>query len=159
MVDDTIPLSENLSKMEWVRICIQSALRHVEELYVKRSEDEQTSVRQFVAHITQSYSPMAMFSEINIRRIANEVFTNDKNYRYIINLTFQWVSRWNGSDEDFTELANTLARACSFSRSSSSLVPSDLTDRLWSKEDIAELLLNNHWLITIVLLKLYVFQE
>jgi hypothetical protein len=120
--------------------------------------DTHNNVIKFVADIVLRTKPYLLLTHSGLSHIAETVFTNEEHRDFVLMLAFTFFSRFGGPDEDVSGLAYNLAKGAGQKTTSGEygLIPNQINERLITTEDAAMVLLENKWLMVLLLLQLFV---
>lgn len=142
--------------MEVASVFIES-FNHVVSNYVGESKNH---AKLFTANIILKEKPYMIVSLEGLPHITEIVFGSDANRDFILTLSFTFFSRWGHSEREVYGLINNLARGVSNANALTlNAMPKDISSRLVSSENAAEILEANKWLIVIILMQLFITVE
>jgi hypothetical protein len=136
-------------------VTFQDAYVHVLSLLTQTPRD---LALRFTAELTMQYLPWTMVTKEGKDIIQSAVFGREENRDFILLLTHVFFARQGGDEEFINALCKTLARSISVpSRPAKSmLMPEDIHTRLAKLEETIELLKTDLWVVTILLLQLFI---
>lgn len=115
------------------------------------------SIQEFLLRLTYDYKPVWMMTPVGVRSLIGFVFESDIRTDFIQSLTFNFMSRCALSPERYDALASVLAAACSIDKPNDvNATPGVYQERLTSHEDAYATLKNNKWMVSVLLVILYV---
>lgn len=117
----------------------------------KGSHDE-AALGEYIGSITHLTRPQMFFYSPELGQFAKDMFRIDYRRDFILGLTYNWLSRWSEARHKYDELAASLAFAISADTGDSSMWPSDYASRLEDEGSIEQLLKENKWICTVLLL-------
>lgn len=130
------------------------AYQHVISNYTQEQRD---LAKRFTAELVMKYVCFTAVTPDGIAKLKDAVFGRDENRDFILTLSFVTFSRL-GMDEDGIEaLAKNIARSISIPmKVDDVMIPDDNMKRLASFDDVWTILKSNLWLITILLMQLFI---
>ena len=116
------------------------------------------SIIQFVAKLILSEKPYMLITPEGLSHISELVFSNDPYRDFIFTLSFTFFARFGGPDTDITGLAENLARGAAqvSPNREGNAIPNQIANRLIEAVDIVPILINNRWLMMILLIQLFI---
>jgi hypothetical protein len=149
-----------IEKMNAIELAFRDAYDHTLSHFPDITR--RNTVLKFVSGITMQYAMYLAFTSDGLIRTMKDVFSNDIVRDFVLRLTGAFFTRLGVSEKDVNDLPEVLASAmCVFPAPSSSIsldtiaIPDELKTRLPEYEDVKTLLLTNKWLVTLVMVSLY----
>lgn len=152
-----------IEKINVVEVAFRDAYEHTLSHFpdtVRRN-----AILKFVSGITMQYSMYLAFTSEGLSKLMKDVFNNEIVRDFILRLTSAFFVRLGLSEQDKNELPEILASAmCVFptpfvGNTSISMetvaIPEELKTRLPEYDDVKTLLITNKWLVTTVMISLY----
>lgn len=122
--------------------------------------DKQQLAKRFTAELVMQQIPYMMITPEGVANLQGLVFGHADNRDFIMTLTFVTFARL-GCDEEFVhELAKILARGLTVPvyAKDSNMIPDEINSRLAKYDDVVGVLRSNLWIITILLMQLFISQ-
>lgn len=127
---------------------------HVLGIYTQSQRD---SASRFTAELVMRELPFMLVTPEGAARVQGMVFSHPENRDFIMTLTHVLFARLGGDDTFLEGLCNTLARGIAMPKKADHcLVPEDIRERLSTTEDVVLVLKDNLWLVTILLMQLFI---
>jgi len=119
--------------------------------------DSKLSIKEFIINILLFQKPYMLVTPEGLSVAIDLVFTKEEYRDFIFNLHYVFFSRYGNGINELTGLIENLSRGLSFnSNDSNNFMPKEITSRLASQDSVYSLLLNNKWLITLLLIPLFI---
>lgn len=148
--------------METVAAAFQTAFKTVMNQYL--SEEQRTKLMQWVTTVAVEGKPW-IWTSADGQAILLDMVMVDEFYRdFVMTLTFVFFARWGEANVKFTGLVDTLSWGTASDTASNEdksliLMPEDISTRLTGQVDVKRYLNANKWVVTLMLIKLFVVPE
>lgn len=142
---------------------IQAAWRTVEG---QVSPTTRLTLYEFLTSFIGSEKPYLWASAENLPRIVQMVYGDEIVRDFVLSLQFHFMLRWGEASTKFTGLVDVLSWSIGSHgldseqsgrrKEDHGAIPEDIRMRLSSREDVRELLLDNPWMVCLLLLRSFV---
>lgn len=116
--------------------------------------DTKDEITKKLISVATCRSTHVIFTAGNLPVVVREVFTDEKFTDFLLSLTINFFIRISVSNQQGV-LIEALAKQLAFTEGSGSLVPTEIKQRVASYHDILNILTDNHWLVTYVMITLF----
>lgn len=134
----------------------QGAFSHAMSNYVGESK---VSMQRYVAALILQEKPYMLVGPEGVERAIDLVFSNEPHRDFIFMLTYTFFARFGEGRNPSEDLAASLARGLVMSNAGGgamSAIPEAMRVRLPNLSEVQSLLKDNHWLMTVLLIQLFV---
>lgn len=147
----------NRTQMLEVQEAVTDAFDHVMAQFIGESA---TRVRSFLLQFTCSTSFYMAFSPNEFKQLMDTIFTQSDVRDFVMRVTAAFHARFGDGHAQYNSLLETLTWAYNQKDPEPSLrgymaIPEAIASRMPSREDVANLLKANKWLVTMALIHLY----
>ena len=128
-------------------------LNNLEGLSVK------PTVISFTAGVVLTEKPYMLVTEEGIQRAIGLVFSREDIRDFVLTLTYTFFARWDAGPSSVRDLAENLAQGVGGVVGGNidlSAMPIEIQQRLMLRGDASELLQSNPWLMTLLLMQLFI---
>lgn len=145
--------------METVAAAFQAAFKTVMDQYL--DDDQRDKLMQWVTTIAVEGKPWMWISPDGQELLLDLVMVDEFYRDFVMTLTFTFLARWAEANVKFTGLTDALswgtaADSTEDGKDDLVLMPRVIRDRLISQADVKKYLAANKWVVTLMLIKLFV---
>jgi hypothetical protein len=159
----------NADAMDTVRRVFVDSYNHVTAGVMSGGSREK--ILALIMNIVLREKPYLMCTPEGIKHIMDLIWTDEEHRNFILNLSFTFFARWGGTPANVQGLAICLAAGVSQipdwvveelaknrerADTGTVAIPNELLMRMSSHEDAAGILENNKWLMTVLMINLFV---
>jgi hypothetical protein len=154
-----------LNVEEWNQVgeVFKGSLEHVLANSKSFSTEAQDKINRFLLGFVMIEKPYMLATPAGVQHAVETVFTDEIVRDFVLTLVFVFTARWGSNSERFAELVESLAFAVSAqspthiaSSPSKNSIPSPILAELPKEEMVVPVLLENKWLVVLLLAQLTV---
>lgn len=154
--------SFNNDDMETVASAFQTAFQTVMKQYL--DENQSKAILAFVSSIAVEEKPWMWVSPEGQDHLLDKVMVPELIRDFVMSLTFTFFARWGEAKVKFTGLVDTLSWGTAADTVNNEdkqyvLMPEVISTRLTTQPDVKKYLAANKWVVTLMLIKLFVVPE
>lgn len=115
-------------------------------------------VIKFCGHLVLFEKPYILVSSEGLPNAITMTFTRESVRDFVMTLSYNFFTRWGGSQEAIAALADNLSFGAGQAQVGRDLcaMPQPIAARLGEQEDTKTLLLNNRWLMVLLLIQAFI---
>jgi hypothetical protein len=155
-VDPTVFVNDD---METVAGAFQEAFKTVLAQYL--NEEQLVAVKTFVTKVVVEEKPWMWSSPEGVEHLLDLVMVDELIRDFVMTLAFTFFARWGEASVKFTGLTDALSWGTSADNDNGDdrqlvLMPDVINSRLTQQADVKKYLAANKWVVTLLLIKLFV---
>jgi hypothetical protein len=148
--------------METVAAAFQTAFNTVRAQYL--NDDDQLAIMTFATKVVVEEKPWMWASPEGVDHLLDLVMVDELIRDFVMTLSFTFFARWGEANVKFTGLTDALSWGTSADNDNGDnrqlvVMPEVINSRLTQQDDVKKYLAANKWIVTLLLLKLFVIPE
>ena|ERR1700693_4689033 len=143
---------------------VAEVFREATEYVIANSSGDETRlvIRRFMANLALAYKPYMITTPEGTAELVQVIFGDEILRDFVLSLGYVFYSRWGVTSGKYTELVQTIAWSAAGdtgiegSRDTDNYIPQEIKENISVLSGTTAVLLQNKWLITILLIQLFV---